>query len=186
MNSWYFINSKKAEDFFKIDAKTLHNLLKNNQKGALPNDLKIIFDGTGEQMVISYLKDDEKQEQVVQFKASKVGYGMRYFIVCPTCSKLCNEIYLKECFACRACNGLYYASTLNEYNELERERLAIRKIQKKLKFFSLNLLALPEKKPLQMHWKTFDQLCKQLVNHQVQYAKLKKAENIRLQRRLGL
>ena len=187
MMSWYFTNSNVAEDFFKIDAKTLYGLWENEQMGVVSNgDLKIRFDGSGEEMTASFLKAEKWYKQIITFKESKVGYGMRIFVICPHCKKSCNHLYLKFGFACLKCNGLYYTSNKRQHNELERERLEIRKTQSKLKMTAVNIMDRPDEKPLHMHWNTFETLYKSLLNHQVKYAKLKKARLKKLEKRFNL
>lgn len=185
--SWYFTNSNVAEDFFKIDAKTLYGLWVNEQVGAISNEgLQIRFDRSGEEMHAHFLKEDKWHRQTIAFKKSKVGYGMRIFIMCPCCNKPCNQLYLKFSFACLKCNGLYYTSNKKQHNKLERERLKIRKIQDKLQMRIVNVMDVPEGKPLHMHWNTFENLCKSLLMHQVQYAILKKERLKKIEKRFNL
>ena len=101
----------------------------------------------------------EQVEQTVTFDRTSCNYGgHRTWFLCPHCGKRVVVLYgAGKYFLCRHCYGLTYAS--QQEGKADRLMRKARRIRARLGA-SNNLMEHILSKPKNMHWKTFDRLCK--------------------------
>lgn len=156
------------------------------QRVEIPDsDMKLVFDSSADQLYMEYTIGDQAERQQITFKESKTGYGVRQFVICPTCSKPKNTLYFTDAFKCRSCSNLYYPSSMLQRNEMKRLELDIRKLQKRLKMGLCKIYDYPTEKPIYMHCKTFERLLMELVTKQVSHTEKRNEYIQKLWKRYG-
>lgn len=177
---------RTTDNYLSIDAKTFKSFAMAQQRVEIPDsDMKLVFDSSADQLYMEYTIGDQAERQQITFKESKTGYGVRQFVICPTCSKPKNMLYLTDAFKCRSCSSLYYSSSMLQRNEMKRLELDIRRLQKRLKMGLCKIYDYPTEKPLYMHRKTFERFLMELVTKQAKHAEKRNEYIQKLWKRYG-
>lgn len=123
-----------------------------------------------EYIKLYYVYEKKKLKMKVSFNYTKVGYGIRKWFSCPTCSRKTNKLYyLYGLFACRICHNLTYRSSNASGNKLNELALKIKKVQRRLKAkpgTCINKWHIP--KPKGMHESTYLKLKWELMHLQAE------------------
>jgi len=177
---------RTTDNYLSIDAKTFKSFAMAQQRVEIPDsDMKLVFDSSADQLYMEYTIGDQAERQQITFKESKTGYGVRQFVICPTCSKPKNTLYFTDAFKCRSCSNLYYSSSMLQRNEMKRLELDIRRLQKRLKMGLCKIYDYPTEKPLYMHRKTFERFLMELVTKQAKHAEKRNEYIQKLWKRYG-
>lgn len=112
-------------------------------------------------VLLAYRLKDESMRVYVGLDTTKVGYGVRSWLNCPSCSTRTAKPYnVKGIFACRECNNLTYMTCKRSGNRLNYLALKIRRLQHRLGIDTSNINCdiqeQPIFKPKNMHQQTWD------------------------------
>jgi hypothetical protein len=176
--NWYRYDAKrKAEESLPVDIRYLkkHGYFDNSSWGALHwsrgdnRYASINFWTSPESITLSYTYNKtEDVKQNIEITTTPCNYGgVRKWFICPACGRRCAVIYSAgKYFACRVCCNLNYTSQCesdmfqlsNKANKL-RERLGA-------KHGIMN--PLPNRKPKNMHHKTYAKLMNEIEKLELQ------------------
>lgn len=116
--------------------------------------------------------------QIIYKSKTNVGYGIRYWFVCPGCRNNCKRLYkpsIQSHWLCRKCHSLTYRKSQLSGNEFKYITRQIRELQDELGVSKENYWPcfpdlivdadiewLPLYKPKHMRWETFRRKREQL------------------------
>jgi hypothetical protein len=95
--------------------------------------------------------DDGERREIVRLKRTRVGFGARWWCLCPGCGSRRSTLYLTTAagaWRCRRCAQLGYLS--HRLSRVERARYRRRQLAARLGAADGR-----PSKPLRMHWRTY-------------------------------
>lgn len=120
--------------------------------------------------VLRYILKNERMRVYVRLDKTKVGYGYRLWLTCPSCNRRIAKIYnVRGLFACRVCHDLTYMTSQASGNKLSYLALKIRRLQHKLSMDTNDIHKRALFKPKNMHQQTYWVLKTQLEIMQMHF-----------------
>ncbi|SEN86691.1 hypothetical protein SAMN04488134_102135 [Amphibacillus marinus] len=134
------------------------------------NGSSLITERYQDHAMLRYAVAGEPVEEYIGLDHTKTGYGMRTWLLCPSCGERTAKVYnVKGTFACRVCNNLTYLTSKSSGNRLRYLGLKIRRLQIKLGMDTTDIHEKPTFKPKHMHQQTFWVLRTQLEIAQLHF-----------------